>query len=88
MKLYVVEGNTYTDEYGDYRHIFGIYNDEACANDRIKEVKATLYAEEIEKVRKNKWHQTTIGSPDDFDIAVIEIEMNAPVNEFIGGYAE
>lgn len=82
MKLYVVEGNTYLDEYGDCRNIFGIYDDKELANNRVEEMKAELYAE-------IKPYQTCIiKSIDDIEVAIVEVELNKPVNECIGGYAE
>ena len=49
MKLYVVQGNVYLESYGDYRNLFGVYNDENLANSRVEEMKAELYSEAIKK---------------------------------------
>ena len=49
MKLYVVQGNVYLESYGDYRNIFGVYDDKNLANSRVDEMKAELYSEEMKK---------------------------------------
>ena len=49
MKLYVVQGNVYLENYGDYRNIFGVYDDKNLANSRVEEMKAELYSEEMKK---------------------------------------
>ena len=49
MKLYVVQGNVYLESYGDYRNIFGVYDDENLANSRVEEMKTELYSEAIKK---------------------------------------
>ena len=49
MKLYVVQGNVYMESYGDYRNIFGVYDDKNLANTRGEEIKAELYSEEMKK---------------------------------------
>ena len=49
MKLYVVQGNVYLESYGDYRNIFGVYDDNNLANSRVEEIKAELYSEEMKK---------------------------------------
>ena len=50
MKLYVVQGNVYLESYGDYRNIFGVYDDKGLANSRVEEMKAELYSEEMKKI--------------------------------------
>ena len=49
MKLYVVQGNVYMESYGDYRNIFGVYDDKNLANSRVEEMKSELYSEEMKK---------------------------------------
>ena len=53
MKLYVVQGNVYMESYGDYRNIFGVYDDKNLANNRVEEMKAELYSEEMKKKHVN-----------------------------------
>ena len=88
MKLYVVQGNVYLESYGDYRNIFGVYDDENLANSRVEEMKAELYSEEMKKIRECKWYETIIESIDDIDVTIVEVEINTPINERLGGYAE
>ena len=37
------------ESYGDYRNIFGVYDDKNLANSRVDEMKAELYSEEMKK---------------------------------------
>ena len=37
------------ESYGDYRNIFGVYDDKNLANSRVEEMKAELYSEEMKK---------------------------------------
>ena len=88
MKLYVVQGNVYLESYGDYRNIFGVYDDKNLANSRVEEIKAELYSEQMKKTRECKCYQTIIESIDDIDVTIVEVELNTPINKPIGGYAE
>ena len=89
MKLYVVQGNVYLESYGDYRNIFGVYDDRNLANSRVDEIKAELYSEEMKKkTGECKYYQTIIESIDDIDVTIVEVELNTPINKPIGGYAE
>ena len=37
------------ESYGDYRNIFGVYDDKNLANSRVEDMKAELYFEEMKK---------------------------------------
>lgn len=76
------------ESYGDYRNLFGVYNDENLANSRVEEMKAELYSEAMKKTRECEQYQPIIESIDDIDVTIVEVELNTPINEPIGGYAE
>lgn len=82
MVLYIVESNTWFEGYGDERSIFGVYDSEELANDRLKEVKEELYNSAI----RDKYNE--IKSPDDVDAHVHEVSLNEKIEEYIGGYTE
>ena len=88
MKLYVVQGNVYLESYGDYRNIFGVYDNKSLANSRVEEMKAELYSEAMKKTRECEWYQPIVESIDDIDVTIVEVELNTPINKPIGGYAE
>lgn len=82
MVLYIVEANIYFEGYGDYRSIFGVYDNETLANERLEEVKKELYT------LASKDINSIIESLDDVEANVHEVVLNEKIEEYIGGYAE
>lgn len=82
MKLYVVHGNTYYNDYGHIEKIFGVYTEK----DAAEAVKDLVTQELYEKNVNDKW--TLVENLSDVDVDILEIEAYKLVEIELGGYCE
>lgn len=84
MKLYVVYGDTYLDEYGSEITLFGIFTSKKLAMTAQKEAEDRYY----EKCKNDKYTIRPNFTREKVKFRTKEISVNQAIDEWLGGYAE
>lgn len=84
MKLYVVYGDTYLDEYGSEITLFGVFTSKKLAMIAQKEAEDRYY----EKCKNDKYTIRPNFTRGKVKFRTKEISVNQAIDEWLGGYAE
>ena len=84
MKVYLVYGDTYLQDYGSEFHLFGIFTSKEMAEKVKKQEEDKLYQQEM----KRKPCYRYINSRNEVEFEINEMQLDEICDLFVGGYVE
>lgn len=84
MKVYLVYGDVYFEQYGSEFHLFGVFTSKERANEIKKQKEYEFYQQEMKK----KSGYRNIDSREEIEFKIKEMQLDKICDLFVGGYVE
>lgn len=84
MKVYLVYGDVYFEQYGSEFHLFGVFNSKERANEIKKQKEDEFYQQEMKK----KSRYRNIDSREEVEFEIKEMQLDKICDLLVGGYVE
>lgn len=84
MKVYLVYGDVYFEQYGSEFHLFGVFT----SKERAKEIKKQKEDEFYQQEMKKKSGYRNIDSREEIEFKIKEMQLDKICDLFVGGYVE
>nr|DAV26199.1 MAG TPA: hypothetical protein [Caudoviricetes sp.] len=84
MKVYLVYGDVYFEQYGSEFHLFGVFTSKERANEIKKQKEDEFYQQEMKK----KSGYRNIDSREEIEFKIKEMQLDKICDLFVGGYVE
>ena len=84
MKVYLVYGDVYFEQYGSEFHLFGVFTSKERANEIKKQKEDEFYQQEMKK----KSVYRNIDSREEIEFEIKEMQLDKICDLFVGGYFE
>lgn len=84
MKVYLVYGDVYFEQYDSEFHLFGVFTSKERANEIKKQKEDEFYQQEMKK----KSVYRNIDSREEIEFKIKEMQLDKICDLFVGGYVE
>ena len=84
MKVYLVYGYVYFEQYGSEFHLFGVFTSKEMAEKVKKQKEDEFYQQEMKK----KSYYRNIDSREEVEFEIKEMQLDEICDLFVGGYVE
>ena len=84
MKVYLVYGDTYFQDYGSEFHLFGVFTSKEIAEKVKNQKEEEFYRKEM----KEKPCYRNIDSREEVEFEIKEMQLDEVCDLFVGGYVE
>ena len=84
MKVYLVYGDAYFEQYGSEFHLFGVFTSKQMAEEVKKQKEDEFYQQEMKK----KSGYRNIDSREEVEFEIEEMQLDEICDLFVGGYVE
>lgn len=84
MKVYLVYGDVYFEQYGSEFHLFGVFTSKEMAEKVKKQKEDEFYQQEMKK----KSYYRNIDSREEVEFEIKEMQLDEICDLFVGGYVE
>lgn len=84
MKVYLVYGDVYFEQYGSEFHLFGVFTSKERANEIKKQKEDEFFQQEMKK----KSGYRNIDSREEVEFEIKEMQLDKICDLFVGGYVE
>jgi hypothetical protein len=84
MKVYLVYGDVYFEQYGSEFHLFGVFTSKEMAEKTKKQKEDEFYQQEMKK----KSGYRNIDSREEVEFEIKEMQLDEICDLFVGGYVE
>lgn len=84
MKVYLVYGDVYFEQYGSEFHLFGVFTSKEMAEKIKKQKEDEFYQQEMKK----KSGYRNIDSREEVEFEIKEMQLDEICDLFVGGYVD